>query len=77
MRVVNGAPFSLTRSDLTFVYSLGQLSIHFSRASEALRIWGHGEGEDLSVSAPYSGHSFAIVSEAPFRIRWGPLPSSY
>jgi len=57
----------LTRSDLTFVYSLGQLSIHFSRASEALRIWGHGEGEDLSVSVPYSGHSFAIVSEAPFQ----------
>ncbi|KAI9512008.1 Eisosome component PIL1-domain-containing protein [Russula earlei] len=38
----------LITSEKAIITSLVQLSLRFSRASEALRIWGQGEGEDLS-----------------------------
>ncbi|KAH9965316.1 hypothetical protein BC827DRAFT_1183818 [Russula dissimulans] len=38
----------LITSEKAIITSLAQLSLHFSRASEALRIWAQGEGDDLS-----------------------------
>ncbi|KAI0291960.1 hypothetical protein BC826DRAFT_1020605 [Russula brevipes] len=38
----------LITAEKAIISSLALFSAHFSRASEALRNWGHGEGDDLS-----------------------------
>ena len=44
---------SIHYNSYSYLGRLAKLSADFIRASEALRAWGVGEGEDLSVGAPY------------------------
>ena len=47
-----------------FIYSrLQRLSIDYAKASEALRIWGSGEGEDLGVRTVYTALPFLPIDD--------------
>lgn len=59
LRVLNLA--ALLQCNLNHFPRLQRLSVDFSRASEALRTWGLGEGDDLGVRA-FSEHK-GIKSE--------------
>lgn len=68
----------LIHADLTLLRLL-RLSLHFSQASEALRTWAQGEGDDLSVREcplwwslfsylmPLSGYTWRLY-QAPSRV---------
>jgi hypothetical protein len=45
-----------TSSHMTCISRLQRLSVDYAKASEALRIWGSGEGDDLGVRVFLSSH---------------------
>ncbi|KAJ7040949.1 hypothetical protein C8F04DRAFT_947971 [Mycena alexandri] len=68
----------LITAEKVVLMSLQKLSVDFTKASEALRVWGAGEGEDLGVRATFAEfYGIPWLWDADYywmhRISWAPL----